>query len=347
MNALVTLESQLKPLAPRFAEVLGDKMPVERLMRTVLISVERLPALLDCDRQSIFNAAMSAAVLGLEVDGVTGQGYLIPFKGKAQLVIGYKGYNTLAARSGITITGSVVREGDAFDFDKGEGWVKHKPQLGAPGRRIIAAWAKASANGRPSVIEVLDVDELQAVKARSPGAKRSDSPWNDPHIGYPAMCEKTVKRRLARSMPLNTMQLAARMDEAFDEQGEASHIRPDRNLVIEGEIIPPRNDEMPTTEHLTSPRGSSPTPREAPVADPAPLSAAAPPGPGASGAAGEYPIPSGFEPVDKLLADAALKGMAALGDEWKQCTKDERRALVNRLDFIHKKTAELVDARGS
>jgi hypothetical protein len=35
------------------------------------------------------------------------------------------------------------------------------------------------------------------------------------------MCEKTVKRRLARSMPLNMMQLAARMDEALDEQGAA------------------------------------------------------------------------------------------------------------------------------
>jgi RecT family len=32
---------------------------------------------------------MSAACLGLEVDGVTGQAYLLPFKGKAQLVIGY------------------------------------------------------------------------------------------------------------------------------------------------------------------------------------------------------------------------------------------------------------------
>jgi phage RecT family recombinase len=67
----------------------------------------------------LFNSAMSAAVLGLEVDGVTGQAYLIPFAGKAQLVIGYKGFNTLAARSGITITGAVVREGDEFDFELG------------------------------------------------------------------------------------------------------------------------------------------------------------------------------------------------------------------------------------
>ena len=99
-NALAILEKQFEPLAPRFAQVLPASLPVERLIRTVMVSVERLPKLMECDRQSLFNAAMSAACLGLEVDGVTGQAFLIPFAGKAQLVIGYKGYSTLAARSG-------------------------------------------------------------------------------------------------------------------------------------------------------------------------------------------------------------------------------------------------------
>jgi hypothetical protein len=67
-----------------------------------------------------------------------------------------------------------------------------------------------------------------AVKAKSPGAARSDSPWNDPAIGFPAMCQKTAKRRLARSMPLNVMQQAARMDEAVDEQGAPAWISPTR-----------------------------------------------------------------------------------------------------------------------
>ena len=148
-SELVALEQQLKPLAPHFAQVLGKTMPVERLMRTIMISVERLPMLLQCDRQSIFNAAMSAACLGLEVDGVTGQAYLIPFKGRAQLVIGYKGFNTLAARSGITITGAVVREGDEFDYQLGSSaFVRHVPTLGNKGR-IVAAWATATALQRP------------------------------------------------------------------------------------------------------------------------------------------------------------------------------------------------------
>jgi hypothetical protein len=142
-TALTVLENQLKPLAPRLEMVLDKRVPVDRLMQTIMISCERLPLLFDCDRQSLFNSAMSAAVLGLEVDGVTGQAYLIPFAGKAQLVIGYKGFN---------------------------------------------------------------------------------------------------------------MQLAARMDEAVDEQGLAARIDPDRGVIVEGEIVEP--SKTPTAEQLISPRPS-------------------------------------------------------------------------------------------
>jgi recombination protein RecT len=305
-NALVALERQLAPLAPRFSEVLGNTMPVERLIRTVVVSVERLPKLLECDRQSLFNAAMSAAVLGLEVDGVTGQAYLIPFKGKAQLVIGYKGFNTLAARSGITISGAVVREGDQFDYELGShAYVKHVPKLGNLGR-IVGAWACATATNRPAVVQVMGIDELAAVKARSPGAQRSDSPWNDPNIGFPAMCEKTVKRRLARAMPLNIMQLASRIDEAVDEQGAAAWVTPDRSVVVEGEVIADREPSpTPTAEYLIGPESAREANGQA-SASPAAPAVQPPPDEAKAGAA---PIPTAEAYVTRWhgLVDSASK----------------------------------------
>lgn len=307
VNPLMVLERQLAPLAPRFEEALSGMMPVKRLMRTLMVSCERLPQLLDCNRQSLINAAMSAAVLGLEVDGVTGQAYLLPFAGKAQLVIGYKGFNTLAARSDITITGGVVREGDVFDFDLGEGWVTHKPTLGSK-TRIVAAWAKASHLRRPAVVVVLGIEELMAVKAKSPGAKRNDSPWNDPMIGFPAMCEKTAKRRLARSLPLNTMQLAARMDEAVDEQGKSAWITPDRGTVIEGEMKTVGDIEpvpTPTAQELIGRRSTQETTI-------APSEGEGPGGgsPGPSPATDEGPdLSTLLNQYDPELADAADKGV--------------------------------------
>jgi recombination protein RecT len=93
--------------------------------------------LLQCTPISVIQAATTGAVLGLEADGATGQGYLVPFRRKgrgrfAQWLTGYKGYNTLAARVGLTINGDVVREGDFFDWEKGSaGFVRHKPSLAA------------------------------------------------------------------------------------------------------------------------------------------------------------------------------------------------------------------------
>jgi recombination protein RecT len=319
-NALVVLERQMAPLAPRFAEVLGKTMPVERLMRTIMISVERLPKLLECDRQSIFNAAMSAACLGLEVDGVTGQAYLIPFKGKAQLVIGYKGINTMAARSGITITGAVVRDGDEFEYALGsDAFVRHVPALGNKGR-IIAAWAVAAARGRPDIVAVMGIDDLLALKNKSPGAQRSDSPWNDPTIGFAAMCEKTVKRRLARSLPLNVMTAAARMDEAVEEQGAAAWISPEKGVVIEGEVSTRPHTETPTVQALIGQTSS----------------VQQDPGETESERIGR---------LDAMLAKAAAKGTAALQEAWKSLSRADQSALEAAKNRRHKPTAVEADQK--
>lgn len=235
-NELTIIEQQLVPLAPEFDEVLAGMMPAKRLIRTMCVSIEKTPKILDCSRQSVINSAMTAAVLGLEVDGATGQAFLIPFKDKCQLVIGYKGFNTLGARARMTITGDVVREGDEFDYDEGEGWVRFKRSLAPTAdRRIIAAWAKAAANDRPPIVTVLSIDDILAVKRKSPGARKADSPWNDESIGFPAMAAKTAKRRLARSTPLSVYSLGAALDEAVEERGKTAWIKADRTLMIEGE----------------------------------------------------------------------------------------------------------------
>lgn len=236
---IAIIENDLQVLAPRMEMVLPANLPVGRLHQTVMVSLERTPALLECSIPSIMQAAMTFAILGLEVDGVTGQGYMIPFKKKATPVIGYRGFNTLGARSNYTITGDVIREGDRFEYQKGSSpYLNHIADPEQKGK-IQGAWALGATAGRPPIIEVLPIVELMLVKERSPGAGRSDSPWNDPAIGFPAMCQKTAKRRLARSMPLNVMQVGAAIDGAYEELGRRGYIDPDTMLpVIEDEAEP-------------------------------------------------------------------------------------------------------------
>jgi recombination protein RecT len=237
-NDLALVEQQLRPLTPHFAEALkGSGLAPEKLVRTVLICLERTPALLSCDRTSILQASMTAAVLGLEADGALGQFFMLPFKGKAQGVIGYRGFNSLAGRSGFTINGGIYREGDDFEYEMGSaGYVRHKPRLGAGrNRRILAAWATATFPGRSPIVSILDLDEIMFIKSRSPGARMSSSPWNDSEIGFSAMAEKSAKRRLARSFPINLMVAGAALEEAHEERQKHAYLDPHRGLIVDGE----------------------------------------------------------------------------------------------------------------
>lgn len=323
---LVIFENTLKPLAPHFEQALAGAIPVERLMRSIMVSVERNPRLLEANRQSLLNASMSAACLALEVDGVTGQAFFVPFKGQAQLIIGYKGMNTLAARSGFTVQGEVVREGDAFDYELGDkGFVRHKPKLGHPDRTIIAAWATASANNRPSIISVLSYDDILEIRKKSPGASRSDSPWNDQKIGFPAMASKSAKRRLSRAMPLNAdprFHLAAAMEEAVEERGRASWIDPQRGLQIEGEAHdgPTINYEQRSSVELLAPQSAAPAPSPGGAADE--LTAA------------EW---------DMRLGEAAKQGSVALVEAWGKVPREHKAMLKPALDSRHKATAAEAD----
>ena len=325
-NELAVIENHLRAVRPRLDAALGGIMPSTRLEQTILVSCERTPALLQCTPQSVLNAAMTFAVLGLPVDGATGQGFLIPFRRQAQAVIGYRGYNTLGARAGLTITGGTVREDDEFDFELGSGaFLKHRPRLLDSRRRVVAFWAVAAALGRPPIISVLSLDDVMAIKAKS-AAVHSDrpTPWNDADIGFPAMGEKSAKRRLARSTPLridlSAFHMAARMEEAFDEQGKLSWITPSHGVVVEGEpaskILPSRDVSTPDAADLIGRHTD------------------------------EVPKPSvQGNPVEEGLRRAAEQGMAALQTAWMNLMPASQRAWKHMLDTHFKPIAEKADRR--
>ena len=218
------LAASLEPARKDLAIMLPPHMNFDRFVRTIVMSHEAVPKLYECTAGSRIKAAMTAAVLGLEVDGATGQAYLLPFNNRrqgtmlCQFLAGYKGYNTLADRAGYTITADVVREGEKFDFQLGtDAYVHHSPGLHRnPTARIEGAWAIASRPNRTPIVEVMSLAEIMQIRDKAPGARRKDSPWNDPGVGFPAMAAKTVRRRLARSMPLSTFQVAAAVEQQHE-----------------------------------------------------------------------------------------------------------------------------------
>lgn len=82
----------------KFEEVLKEKS--DSFMASVLNLVSNDAYLSSVEPMTIVASAMVAASLDLPVDKNLGYAWLVPYKGKAQFQLGYKGYIQLAQRSG-------------------------------------------------------------------------------------------------------------------------------------------------------------------------------------------------------------------------------------------------------
>lgn len=253
---------------------LNDEMP---MISNILSGVRGLPAIAfkesmlaqirnektgakiaACTLPSIINCVITFSALALKPDGVTGQAFILPFKNVATPVVGYKGYNTLGDRAGRTITGTVWYDGDALEYEYGtNAFVTHRP-MGPPGdRRIVGAWACATAQNRTPIVEVMYLEELEQTRLRSPSGTYSSSPWMDLVVGRKAMYAKTPKRRMARAMPLlpgpaGGFVMADAMEQQFDVTGRPHYILPGQSGalgIVDGitgapvSVAPPATDE--------------------------------------------------------------------------------------------------------
>jgi hypothetical protein len=130
--SLTVIEAQLDALGPKFDQVLqpfrGCQPPAATHGHGFLSAAK----LLECGSQSLLNAAMTAACLGLEVDGVTGQGLSHLNRREPSRAIRHRlqGFQYPAGRSGYSINSGVVRGAEL----RLSAWVwLHSPQAGAFG----------------------------------------------------------------------------------------------------------------------------------------------------------------------------------------------------------------------
>src|SRR5881398_983556 len=121
---------------PELEKLLGPTLTVEQFETAAMTYLRMNPKLIDCNPYSIVGGLRLGAQLGLSL-GPLGHFYLVPFKGEAVFIIGYRGMVELAYRSGKLrrIEANVVREGDGFSFRHGtRAFLDHEPH-GGPGER--------------------------------------------------------------------------------------------------------------------------------------------------------------------------------------------------------------------
>jgi recombination protein RecT len=210
-------------------------LSAEQIKTQAAIAVSRNPGLLKCTQASFLESMVRAAELGLRFAGAGGEAYLVPYKSRCTLIIGYRGLCALARRTGIVtrIEARVVHEKDVFEVGYGTGQtLVHRPHLGADRGEIIAAYAVAELRDSDDQIEVMTRAELDLVRKRSPSG--SDGPWVS---DFAEMCRKTVLRRLCKYLPFATaFEDALAAEDALDHDSPADQEPPRR--YVETQVVP-------------------------------------------------------------------------------------------------------------
>lgn len=218
---VASLMTVLEARKSNFQTLLPMGLKAEWFLAEVKVAAARAPKLADCSTISIVDALTTCAQLGLSPSGRLGSAYLIPYKEKCTLVIGYRGYVDLAYRSGdvASFHAEVVYEKDSFRHSEGLSPVlQHvRTEENEPGPlRAVYAIARMK-DGSVSHVVMLR-REVLVIKGRSRAS--SDGPWVTDEA---EMWKKTAIRRLIKLLPLSPARAKDlyRAEEAEREQEEA------------------------------------------------------------------------------------------------------------------------------
>lgn len=227
----------------------GSDLTPQRAAAVVLQALVRNPKLCECTPNSIVNALVSAAELGLEVGGSLGLAFLVPYRDKkrdiseVQLQIGFRGLGLLLRRHGEVKKWEtrIVYEGDYLKVRYGlNPMLEHEPRF-----QSTTNWTSCYAvvwfeSGEPQ-FEFMDRSDVEKIRDASlkkiPEWKVADSPWVTAPL---EMARKTVFRRLFKSISL----MSAGARETFErvENHEAGVITTSFTVLpdpVEEEPTPP------------------------------------------------------------------------------------------------------------
>jgi recombination protein RecT len=185
---------------------LPEHVSKERLLMIAQTAATSNPKLLECYTPSLFGALIKCTQLGLEPNNALGEAYLVPFKNNkanrldCQLIIGYRGLQALARRSGQvnSIMANHVCEKDTFEWEYGlEEKLRHIPAHGDRGAiTYFYAYSLLKDGGHQFVVWTND-EMIHHMKTQTQ-SRGEYGPWAD---NYLAMGSKTMVRMLAKWLP--------------------------------------------------------------------------------------------------------------------------------------------------
>lgn len=182
----------------------GDSKLALEFGSNVRTSLQRNPGLIDCSPDSLLNSFMTMASLKLMPSGVSGEAFVLPYKGEAQFQLGYKGIVTLFYRAGIrSIVAEIVYSNDTFSMLNGE--INHVFDPFSDNRGVArGAYVILELPSGTKIPKAMSKKEILDIgKKFSKSFSSSFSPWdekNDPQLW---MWKKTVLKQSAKLAPTN------------------------------------------------------------------------------------------------------------------------------------------------
>lgn len=203
---------------------LGRIMTPDTMIAMVSTCLRQTPLLAQCDPMTVMGAVLETAQVGLRLDRVLGQAYLVPFKNnrrgvyEAQLILGYRGMITMAehAERVTAVRAKVVCEKDFFEYEEGlVPILKHKPFDGDDAGRWTHAYSVVHKRDELAIPYVLRWSKIRELKERQLSRGGGMSPWatHEDEMGM-----KTVIRRGLKYHPLAPrQQRIVNLDELGEE----------------------------------------------------------------------------------------------------------------------------------
>ncbi|MCK5127668.1 MAG: recombinase RecT [candidate division Zixibacteria bacterium] len=240
-NQLMQCEQMVQGAEKAFTEIAAAEGNLVTYQKEAMFALQTLQGseyLQKSDKQSIQNAVINVASIGLSLNPALSFAYLVPRDGKCCLDISYKGMVKIATDTGSILwaKAELVRESDNFQYNGFGELPDHKYNPFAKGRgEVIGAYCVAKLHDGTYMVEVMDRAELDKVRNTS---KAKNGPWK---TWEEEMMKKTIIKRAYKSWPKTSRRMAEAVHivnehEGLDLSGESEQ-------VTEEAVIQPLSDD--------------------------------------------------------------------------------------------------------
>ena len=204
----------------------ANTVNVDRFMQSAFLAITnpKMPDLVRCSKDSIFRALREAAAYGLELSGMLGQAYLIPYNEKgvmtAHLQLGYKGLIALARRSNTikTIAAEAIHENDIFDCELASGRsIHHKIDIFKERGEVVAYYCLVELANGGEQFKVMSKKEIEKHRDKFSKAYNPKDPNNIWNKNFDAMALKTCVIQALKLCPISIEAMDAVAKEEKDD----------------------------------------------------------------------------------------------------------------------------------